>query len=186
MAEFKSFSDDAEVLGDVIEAFIAGFPAELMTLGLDLLRNHDINNPARGEFYKLQSLLDAMKEIQDRFSSQMLYRIGANIAGNAKLPPGIDSLEVCLASIDQAYHMNHRGGDIGHYEYEFIGEKTGLKRAKVVCPNPYPCSFDRGVIEGFSLRFKAPDITDVLVLHEENGPCRKQGDESCTFNVSWG
>jgi hypothetical protein len=186
MAEFKSFSDEVEVVGDVIEAFIAGFPAELVNLGLELLRNHGIDNPHRGEYYKLQSLLDAMREIQERFSSQMLYRIGESIAGNAKLPPGIDSLEICLASIDQAYHMNHRNGEIGSYDYVLLEDRTGLKRAKVVCPNPYPCSFDRGVIEGFSHRFKSPEVKDVLVLHDENEPCRRRGGESCTYNVSWG
>ncbi len=186
MAEFKSFSRNVEVMGEVIEAFIAGFPSELKNLGLEVLGKHGIDNPQQGQFYELQALLDAMREIQDRFSSQMLYRIGENIAGKAKLPPGIDSLEVCLASIDQAYHMNHRGGEIGRYEYVELAEEGGLKRARLVCPNPYPCSFDRGVIEGFAHRFKTPEIRDVLVLHDESQPCRKKGGDSCTYTVSWG
>ena len=95
-----------------------------------------------------------MKEIQDKFSSEMLFRIGEKIATNAVLPPGIDSLESSLASINTAYRMNHRRGDIGGYEYTYVGEVGGLKRAKIVCANPYPCAFDRGVIHGFAQRFK--------------------------------
>ncbi len=185
MAEFESFSPEVEVLGEVIEAFIAGFPTELASLGMQILARQGIDDPRRGDFYELQSLLDAMKEIQNRFSGPMLYRIGVNIAGKAKLPPGIDSLESCLASIDQAYHMNHRGGPIGNYEYERIGEEGGLMRARLVCPNPYPCSFDRGVIEGFTSRFKSSEVKDVIVLHDETQPCRKFGGHSCTYSVSW-
>jgi hypothetical protein len=33
MPEFKSYSPDVEVLGDVIEAFIAGFPTEIKNVG---------------------------------------------------------------------------------------------------------------------------------------------------------
>lgn len=186
MSEFKSYSPDVEVVGDVIEAFIAGFPSEMTNMGLDVLQKHGIAQPRRGDYYPLQSLLNAMKEIEARFSSQMLYRIGEHIAGNAMLPPGIDSLEICLGSIDQAYHMNHRGGEIGRYEYTPLEEKSGLKRGRMVCANPYPCSFDRGVIEGFAQRFKPPEVRDVIVLHDESEECRRQFGESCTYTVTWG
>ena len=186
MPEFESFSPNVEVLGEVIDAFIAGFPSELKNLGLEILRKHGIDSPRHGEYYRLQSLLDAMREIQNRFSTQMLFRIGENIAASAKLPPGIDSLEICLNAINQAYHMNHRGGEIGSYDYVQLDDDRGLKRARLTCPNPYPCSFDRGVIEGFAKRFKTSEIRDVLVLHDESEPCRKKGGRSCTYTVSWG
>ncbi|MGO9121631.1 MAG: hypothetical protein ACLQPD_28980, partial [Desulfomonilaceae bacterium] len=115
MTEFKSFTADVEVIGQAIEAFIAGFPPELSKIGLGVLAANGIDKFSPGEYYPLQSLLNAMKEIQNKFSSEMLFRIGEKIAGNAVLPPGINSLEACLASIDTAYHMNHRRGDIGNY-----------------------------------------------------------------------
>ena len=162
MTEFKSFTPDAEVLGQVIEAFIGGFPPELSKIGLDVLAANGIDEFSPGEYYPLQSFLNAMKEIENKFSSQMLFRIGEKIAGNAALPPGIDSLETCLGSIDAAYHMNHRRGDIGNYEYSYLGEQAGMKRAKMVCPNPYPCAFDRGVIQGFSQRFRRGNAIDII------------------------
>ena len=185
MTEFKSFTPDVEVIGQAIEAFIAGFPTELSKIGLDVLAASGIDKFSAGEYYPLQSLLDAMKEMQNKFSSEMLFRIGEKIATNAVLPPGINSLEACLASIDTAYHMNHRRGDIGSYEYSYIGGDTGLKRAKMICPNPYPCAFDRGVIQGFSQRFRPAGAIDIIVRHVESGPCRKNGANSCTYLISW-
>ncbi len=185
MTEFKSFMPDVEVLGQVIEAFIAGFPPELRKIGSDILAANGIDESSPGEYYPLQSLLNAMKEIQNKFSSEMLFRIGEKISGNAVLPPGINSLETCLGSIDTAYHMNHRRGDIGNYEYSYLGEGTGLKRAKLICPNPYPCAFDRGVIQGFSQRFRPAGAIDIIVRHDESQPCRKTGSNACTYLISW-
>jgi hypothetical protein len=186
MAEFVSFEPGVQVLGEVIQAFVAAFPSEVRKVGLDILGKHGISNAQSGEYYPVQSLFDAMKEISEKFTPQMLFRIGEQIAGNAKLPPGIDSLETCLSSIDTAYHMNHRGGHIGSYTYSYTGVEGGLHRAKMVCPNPYPCAFDRGVIEGFAKRFKPPDCLDVLVKHDDSQACRRNGAESCAFLISWG
>ena len=185
MAQFKSFTPGVEVRGEVIQAFVAGFPPEVKKNGLQILEKHGIHDAGEGEFCPLQSLLDAMQEISDRYSRQMLYRIGTQIAHNAKLPPGLDSLETCLQSIDVAYHMNHRGGDIGEYIFTDLGEEGGLRKAKMVCANPYPCAFDRGVVEGFASRFKPPGCRDVLVREDESQPCRRNGAESCTYIISW-
>lgn len=185
MAEFKSFSPEVEVTGEVLMAFLAGFPQEFREAGLRILGKHGLSDPEPKHFYPLQSLLDAMKEISDSFTAQMLFRIGEQIALHAVLPPGIDDLQKCLASIDVAYHMNHRGGEIGRYEYAFLGTKDGLEQATMTCPNPYPCAFDRGVIEGFARRFKLPELHDVIVRHDDSKPCRRKGDESCTYLVSW-
>jgi hypothetical protein len=185
MAEFKSFSSDVEVTGEVLMAFLAGFPQEFRSSGLLILEKHGLSDPKPDSFYALQRFLDAMKEISDSFSAQMLFRVGEQIALHAVLPPGIDDLQKCLSSIDVAYHMNHRGGEIGRYEYKFLGTQGGLEKATITCPNPYPCAFDRGVIEGFARRFKLPEFHDVIVRHDDSAPCRRKGNESCTYVISW-
>jgi hypothetical protein len=185
MAEFVSFEPDVEVIGEVIRAFIGGFPSELSEVGMKILTKHGIENPQEGQFYPLQALLDSMREISEGYGAHMLYRIGVQIASNAVLPPGLDTLEGALGAIDIAYHMNHRSGNIGNYVYEDLGVDGGLRRVRMVCSNPYPCSFDRGVIEGFTDRFRPKDCTDVLVRHDDAQPCRKEGSGSCTYFVSW-
>ncbi len=186
MAEYTSFEPGVEVLGDVLSAFVAGFPPEFRESGLAILAKHGIGAPRPGEFYPLQSFLNAMKEIGENYSDQMLFRVGQQIALYAKLPPEIDSLEKSLASIDVAYHMNHRAGNIGQYGY--AREHTSshaMNKAKMVCANPYPCAFDRGVIEGFAQRFKPPQCLDVVVRHDDSQPCRRHGGDSCTYIIAW-
>jgi hypothetical protein len=186
MAEYTSFEPRVEVLGEAVDAFVNGFPAEFRESGLAILAKHGIADPRHGQFYALQSFLDAMREIGDNYSGQMLFRIGQQIALHAKLPPEIDSLEKSLASIDVAYHMNHRAGNIGNYRYgREESSAHAMNKALMVCANPYPCAFDRGVIEGFAQRFKPPQCLDVVVRHDDSRPCRRQGGDSCTYIISW-
>ena len=186
MAEFKSFSPAVEVTGEVLMAFLAGFPQEFRSSGLRILEKHGVAEPRTKEYYSLQNLLDAMKEISDTFSAQMLSRIGEQIALHAVLPPGIDDLQKCLESIDIAYHMNHRGGEIGSYDYKLLEPEGGLGKATMTtCPNPYPCAFDWGVIEGFAKRFKSSGSYDVVVRHDDSQPCRRKGNESCAYVITW-
>jgi hypothetical protein len=185
MSEFKSFDSNVEVIGEVIAAFQSAFPPELIEIGMMTLRKRGIVDPQPGNYYPLQLFLNAMKDISDQFGSSMLFRIGEQIATNAVLPPGMDSIESALSAIDVAYHMNHRGGEIGHYLYSDLGVHGGLRRAQMVCPNPYPCAFDRGVIEGFAARFKPEGTVDVIVNHDDSQPCRKEGSRTCTYAITW-
>jgi len=138
MAQFESFAPGVEVAGEVIQAYIAGFPLEAQELGLKILKTRGIDGPQPGYFYPLQALLDSMKELSDVFGPAILYRIGERIAFTAKLPRKMELLESCLPAIDTAYHMNHRGGEIGHYSYKYVGIDCSLHRAKMVCCKPYP------------------------------------------------
>lgn len=84
-------------------------------------------------------------------------------------PPEINTIEKGLAAIDIAYHMNHRGGEIGHYKFQSTGNNSG----KMVCDNPYPCEFDRGIIEAMAQKFKPKDSIMAFVEHDESQPCRR-------------
>ena len=63
-----------------------------------------------------------------------LVSIGMKIPETAVFPPGIDSIESGLNSIDVAYHMNYRGGEIGVYQATTVSER----QIDVLCRNPYP------------------------------------------------
>lgn len=185
MVEFTASGPRIEVVGHVIQAFLAGFPQGTESVGLRILESHGIKDPRSGEWYQLQAFLNATKEIAEKVGPHMLSRIGGQIASNAQLPPGLDSLEKCLASIDTSYYLNHRGGEIGHYHFTSDGSEGGLKRGKMVCPNPYGCSFDRGVIEGFVTRFSPNGTGGALVRHDDSRPCRRKGGDSCTYLIAW-
>jgi hypothetical protein len=184
--EYKSLNAGVEVSGVGIVSFMAAFPRGTEETGLKLLRLNGIRNPKSDSWYELQSFLNAMKDVSQQMGGGMLRRIGEHIAENAALPPGWNSIETVLAGIDTAYHLNHRGGEIGHYEFHDEGVSSGLRRTRMECPNPYPCLFDQGTIDGFGKRFKPAGCIDLIVRHDDTRPCRRQGAESCTYLVSWG
>ncbi|MEW6351394.1 MAG: hypothetical protein AB1646_20265 [Thermodesulfobacteriota bacterium] len=186
MSRYKSYSQLAEVEGQVVAAFVEGFPALLRDDGRAILEKHGISDPRSGTFYLLQSFLDAMDEVAQRMGDQMLFRIGSEIAARAKFPPDVSSLESCLASINAAYHLNHRGGDIGTYTFTDEGLRGGLRRARMTCRNPYPHAFDRGVLEGMAKKFKPSECLDVVVRDDESAPTRKTGADSSTYVITWG
>ncbi len=75
--------------------------------------------------------------------------------------------------------MNHRGGEIGHYRCE----PAGPTAARILCDNPYPCEFDRGIIQAMARRFAGG--RSVSVRHDESHTCRNQDSESCAHVVTW-
>ena len=74
--------------------------------------------------------------------------------------------------------MNHQceTGEIGGYTWQPNGGKAG----RIVCDNPYPCAFDQGLLETIAQRFEP----SAKVTHEE-GACRHEGGDACTFKVEW-
>ncbi len=144
-----------------------------------ILKKNGIDDPEPGKWYKQQDWLNAFKEISIKVGESTLNNIGKKIPENARWPPEIDTIEKGLASIDMAYHMNHRNGDIGNYEFV----KAGEREAKLVCDNPYPCAFDKGLIQAVARKF-APKNIVVRIDHDANG-CRNKGGQSCTYMVSW-
>ena len=98
-----------------------------------------------------------------------LLMIGRQIPKNAKWPPDVDTLEKGLASIDVAYHLNHRGGEIGSYRFE----KTSANTAKMVCRNPYPCDFDLGLIDAVAHKFKPDNAPIFMMIFMMRGCMRK-------------
>jgi hypothetical protein len=180
MAQFKSFAPGVEVTGEAILALVEAMPYT-KNFALEILAENGIPDPQPGRWYAQQSWLNAFKTIAETIGPFTLFEIGQQIPENAVFPPGIDTLEKALSSIDEAYHMNHRGGEIGHYH--FI--KTGDKSAKMTCDNPYPCDFDQGIIESFTMKFKPNGTLFIKIKHDDSQPCRKQGADSCTYLISW-
>jgi len=179
MPEFVALSPNVEVIGQTVLAVVDGMGA-FRNLALEILKRHGVDNPKPDGWYRQQPWLDAFKEIYERVGKTTLNLIGQKIPENAQFPPQIDSIDKALASIDIAYHMNHRGGEIGHYGFT----KLGPNRAKLVCANPYPCDFDLGLIQSMARRFQ-PAGRAPSVAHDETQPCRRKGGASCTYVVSW-
>lgn len=181
IAGFRALDENAEVNGKTLCTCLDGMGDSKGVL-LGFLAKRGIVNPQPDKWYKLKAWLDACGDISGRYGAKVLYDMGMKIPENMKFPPRIDTLDKALKVMNSSFHMNHRKGDIGHYYFKIAGEKT----YQVICENPYPCDFDRGLLEGFCKRFKQTGSeTTAVVIHDDSEPCRKQGATSCTFLVTW-
>lgn len=180
MAQFKAFAPNVEVNGETVLSVVAGVPGA-EGLARKILAESGIVDPQPGHWYRQQAWLDAFRQISEQVGPRTLFSIGKAIPENAQWPPAVNSIETALPSIDIAYHMNHRGGEIGSYAYE----KTGARSARMVCRNPYPCDFDRGIVISAATRFKPKDVVAVSARHDDSAPCRSKGGDACTYIVEW-
>ncbi len=198
MSSYKTFEEGIEVNGTTILSIVDGLGAFTMLaekhfLQVGLPHPRDIDE---SQFYSQQKWLNAFYMISKSIGTQILYQIGKKIPENAIFPPEINNIVSALQSIDVAYHMNHRNRSkdilfdvtkppeqrmlegIGHYKYQY--DSSG-NAAVIVCENPYPCDFDRGIITAMSHRFNL----GASIEHDDSKPCRKNGADSCTYIVKW-
>jgi len=178
MATYKALSPAAEVNGRTVLSVLEVMP--LRRLAEEILLRNKIGHPKPERWYPQQAWLDFFKEIESQVGTDILFSMGMQIPAHATFPPSIDSIRKALASIDIAYHINHRNGEIGHYR--FI--QAGPRAAQIICNNPYPCDFDRGIITTMATMFKPKDSPGVKITHAADS-CRKKGADICTYNITW-
>lgn len=176
MAEFDAFDDETEVNGQTLLAVLEGVPAGFEDRATAILADHGIEDPQPGDWYPQQAWLDAFKEIDAQVGEATLTRIGERIPSTALWPISVDLVVTALDLINDAYHMNHRNGDIGYYDAEQIDERT----IHVTCRNPYPCSFDQGIIRSVAERVS---LQENVLVTEISETCRSDGGEECVYRV---
>ncbi len=179
MALFVALAPGVEVNGAAVLSILMGMES-FQGMGEEILARHGIVDPRAGAWYRQQSWLDAFREIAQRVGPSTLKSIGKQIPGTALWPADVQTIAGALASIDVAYHMNHRYGPVGHYRFIPTGSAAG----KMICSNPYPCEFDMGIIEATARRFALPKQAPA-VSHDDSQPCRKLGGDTCTYLITW-
>jgi hypothetical protein len=194
MAQFVAFEPGIEVNGETVWSVVDGMGAFRQT-ALQILASHGIRDPKPGTWHSQQAWLDAFRTVAQEVGSNTLFAIGRKIPENAQFPPHIADIYMALPSIDVAYHMNHRRAGtvmfdaasgkmtdgIGHYSCERISDR----RLRVVCRNPYPCEFDRGIVAAVAYRFRPADAVVLETVHRDDQPCRRKSADSCTYEVTW-
>lgn len=182
MASYEPLDHDVEINGQTIIAMVDGvsrFSDEYRETVREALWEYGVVEPTPGEWYPQEAWLNAFGELATDLEPHILDRIGEQIPDAADWPSGISGVEDGLKSIDEAYHQNHRGGDIGHYRFVDGEDRTG----RVVCDNPYPCPFDRGIIRAVAKRYSP--VEGFVFVEETGDNCRREGDEQCTYTVHW-
>jgi hypothetical protein len=116
-----------------------------------LLASKGITEIDANKWYDLEVVLSVTDELAKSVGPNVLVEIGKFVPKNAQFPPEIDSFEKALLTLDVAYQMNHRNGNIG--EYKVVQED--LKTFRVVCNTPYPAKFNLGLIRGLARKFNS-------------------------------
>lgn len=179
MAQYKAFAPDVEVLGDVVLSFVEVMGA-FKSLAEGILRDHGIVSPQPSQWYSQQAWLNSFETIVDQIGPNTLFLLARQIPLSAPISPEIDTLEKALFSLDEAYRGAHRGGEAGHYIFVKTGERSGQMHTL----NPYPCDFDRGLLDALTRRFE-PANPYLDVVHHDHAPCKKMGADSCTHTITW-
>jgi hypothetical protein len=180
MREFACTDHAILVAGPVVQTFLSAL-GPYQSRGEKVVKRTFKVEEVRtdpGSAYPLPSYLSVLEAFQRQFGDGFLQRMGSLIFEKATFPPGIDGIEKAMASIHTAYLMNHTNGEgrIGGYHWTQQG-KSGLFE----CDNPYPCSFDLGIITTIARRF----CPGAKVTHLAPETCRHTGAESCTYKVEW-
>ncbi len=175
MAEFIAFDPNVETKGAALLATLAALPTD----ATPVLHRHGIFDVDTDAWYPQQVWLDALHDISrmPELGTLGLVGIGMRIPELADWPENIDTVEDAVNSINAAYQMNHRNGDIGYYH----AERVDGTLIRVTCENPYPSDFDYGIIYGVVKRYAPPGVS----FHVERAPfpSRMNGDDVCVYEV---
>ena len=152
----------------------------------------DAINIAHDRWYPQANWLQAFEAIAQRVGAAALYKIGSRVPTTAQsdFPDWVVDLETAIQSIDFAYHRSHRKGGvvmydpdtgtmlegIGHYSVRSVPAE---RRIQVVCSNPYPCEFDRGLVTTMATRLDR----GARISHDRTKPCRSDGADTCTYVI---
>lgn len=192
MAQFIAFEDGITVNGQTILSVVNALEkAKAKDIALDVLAENNLINIEDKKWYKQIDWLNTFKSISEEMGETILFFIGKSIIDNAEFPPEINSLEKGLASIDIAYHMNHQKGGKQMFNPENGEKLNGIgfykvtevqdNQIKMVCENPYPCDFDRGIITSMARKFE--QLAEVKLDLSTKG--RKDGKKSSTYLITW-
>lgn len=176
MAEFVAFDPGVEVRGVTILSVTMGLGDTV----IPLLEKYSFHPIQEDSWYNQQAWLNTFQELKAGNFLNMVA-IGMNIPDLAVWPPQVTTVHEALGSIDVAYHMNHRNGEIGSYHYTATGERTGV----MVCNTPYPSDFDYGLIYRIVQKFRDQTSTKFTVKRDDTIQNRKTGGDECVYHIDW-
>lgn len=169
---------DAEVAGDLLRAVVTGveqFSSAAREPARAAFSERDIADPDSGEWYPLAPSLAAIETVDELVGESGTFGLGKRVPRALAFPGGTADVRAAFTALDEVYRANHRG-DAGGYAFRQIGDDDG----RIECHTPYPCAFDRGLVEGVAASF-----ADGYVCLREVGVCRADGAERCTYEVTW-
>ena len=136
---------------------------------------HGLDNVEPDRWYPLGAVMQALHEVEETFGHHLLRQVGNEAAARAPLSPDVQSIKTCLLSLNETFRKFHRGENVGGYDVSEDPNAASKAKFIVVASTPYPCSLTGGYLEGYAQRFGASSGQEILVRHDEAGPCRHRG-----------
>lgn len=168
---------NAEVSGKMVLTSLEAMGSFRNTT-LKILESTGIQNPQIIKWYPLHLYVDALSQLSKKVGQSPLYMIGMRDAEKMSFSTGNNLVETILGSLTSAYKMHHRGSECGQFVLSTIDNNT----YSLNCCTPYPCAYNKGLIEGIIMRFKKPGEF-ISVNHDNTKPCRDHFGKSCTFII---
>ena len=165
-----------EVSGQTVRSIVEGvgqMSDSYKDRTLTILEPHGLSEPELSEWYPWQAYIDVFDELVDTIGPKTVSTIGSEIPELVEWPPTIDNVADAMDAIDDQFNATHRGGDIGYYEFE----KTGDSEDVMECKNPYPPSFDEGLLKATAKKFSG-EGTFVRIEQTSDG-------QVTTFKINW-
>jgi hypothetical protein len=182
MAAYESFDPGAEVKGIEVTSIVQAADHLSTVFGErmeEICAANGLASVRPDSWYALQSYLDALRTVDRQVGERAVFYIGKKLPELTEWPSGVGTVVEGMESISGAYETVHRGGDVGYYRVESVGDD----RLRLRCKNPYPCALDRGVIRGTGERFSPP--TAYVDLTERSTRCRADDGDECVYEVTW-
>lgn len=176
--ETKPFDKNSKVLGLALKSSIMSLPAFTQKNMFQILKNLGIEELNVKTWYDMNSITKFYSQIIKDFGPNTMFELGKSIPENASFPPEVNNIEAGLHAINAAYNTHHQGY-VGFYRV--VEHNLENKKIVMQCYNPYPCSFDRGVITGMARKFQ----TGIRIDIDKTKPNRKNGGNESWYIITY-
>lgn len=164
-----------EYSGAALSSFVLAF-AHWGSVVRKILADTGVERIDPKRWYDFEWASSIYYKISAEVGRSATVEVGRKMIESAEYPPGIDSIHTLLLALNQAYHLNARGPNIGEITCAIEDEHS----ATLVWTPPFPCALNIGIMEGSCSRYGAK----ALIEHGAGG-CLDKGGASCTYHVSW-
>lgn len=168
--------DQPQVDGGTIELTMNGVMTVFRQRLREALAERGIEDVAEGRWYPLEDFTAVLEMIGENAGPSTLRKLGVAVADDVDWRDRPDSPADALDGIAEVMRRYHRGS-VGDYRLEEADDG----RATVTCRGPYPCEFDKGILEGTAERFGA----SYARVDEVGDRCRDDRGTACSYEVRW-
>ncbi len=178
MEKLIAIHPDAVVLGQSMLAFVECSARDEIW---DVLEAHGLHEIDPDQWYSQQAWLDVLRDVMHQGNAMFnLVSIGMKLSEKFPMPPEINTIGDALAALDDIFRMSNPDAEPGIMQVEMVEPR----HVRVLSMTPYPDDFEYGVIYGLARQYLPPG-GDLVVRHVDDAPCRKDGEDSCTYDIRW-